>query len=463
MTAPAPRRGAGVARDLAISAACILAPALAAAVAAHLLAGGSASGAAVAGAAAILLAVVAIRFVSTMRVRHGEARYRAIFERAGISMWREDWTAVAESVAELRRAGVADMESHFAARPDELRALKAKVFIKDVNGFTLEETGASGKEAYVGPLSRLLPDTDQTFVQWLVAFARGDRFFRSEAHVIAADGTERDTLFTAMLPGNVAEFADIVVTSLDITHYRQAQAGLMTAEADAARNSRIATANALTASIAHEVNSPLAAILANAQAAQRLLRPAALDVEEVGAALRDIVSQATRARDVVARLTAHFNRSPPQVSPVDVVHAARTANMLVEADLRRLGAVVHLAVEEDLPSVAADLIQVQQVFVNLLLNAAQAMAGRQGACDITVSMRGADEAVVVEVADNGPGVPAESRARIFEPFHSTRSDGMGLGLAICRNFVEAHGGEIRVDTAPGGGALFTFTLPIAAD
>ncbi|CAM2768891.1 Adaptive-response sensory-kinase SasA [Methylobacterium mesophilicum] len=393
--------------------------------------------------------------------RSADRAFEAIYERSGISIWREDWTAVADAVAALRRDGIVDIECHFASHPDELRALRARVIITDVNAFTLEETGAAAKDAYLGSLDRLLPDTDQTFVQWLVAFGRGDRFFRSEAHILGADGRERDVLFTATLPQERAAFADVIVTSLDVTAFKRAQAHLAAADTELARTSRITTVGALSASIAHEVNSPLAAIVANAQAALRWLRRAEPDVVEASLALDDVVSEATRARDVVARTRSYLSNAPRIVAPIDLVQAARDANLLVEREIRSHGATIHLAAEEAIPPVPADLIQIQQIFVNLLVNAAQAMADAPGRKDITIAIRRFAASVVVEVIDTGPGIEPERRARIFEPFHSTKVGGMGMGLAICRNLIDAHGGDIWVDAAPTGGAAFHFMLPLA--
>nr|WP_277819371.1 ATP-binding protein [Pseudoroseomonas vastitatis] len=268
-------------------------------------------------------------------------------------------------------------------------------------------------------------------------------------------------MFTATLPRDLAGFSDIIVTSVDITTYKQAQARLTAAETDAAKTSRISAANALSASIAHEVNSPLAAILANAQAAQRLLRLSPPDITEARAALQDVVSQASRAKEVVARTTSYFSNTSGSLAPVDLVEVARNANLLVETELRSHGAVVHLAAAGELPPVIADIVQIQQVLVNLMLNAAQAMAGRPGKRDITINLLAQASWVTVDVTDTGPGVPLEQRGRIFEPFQSSKPGGMGMGLAICRNCLDAHGGDIWVDEAPGGGAAFHFTLPIA--
>jgi signal transduction histidine kinase len=239
-----------------------------------------------------------------------DARYLAVFERAGISMWREDWSVAAEEVMSLRQRGVMDMEGHFATRPDELRALCSRVMIRDVNAFTVEEAGAAGKHAFIGPLDRLLPHTDQTFVQWLVAFAQGERFFRSEAHITMPDGTVRDTLFAAALPTDLDGFRNIIVTSLDITGYKSQQAKLHAADAEIARASRISTVGALSASIAHEVNSPLAAVIANAQAALRWLRRPDPNVADATEAVSAIVAEATRAKDVVVRTRAFVGNAP---------------------------------------------------------------------------------------------------------------------------------------------------------
>ncbi|MHC2002884.1 sensor histidine kinase [Methylobacterium sp. CM6241] len=415
------------------------------------------------GGGALLALVLAVHRIARWRAaaKQSEARFAAIFERAGISMWREDWTAAARAVMDLRRAGVTDIECYYASRPDELRALCAQVLVTDVNTFTVEETGAADKSAYLGPLDRLLPSTDQTFVQWLVAFGRGDRFFRSEAHVVRADGSEGDTLFTAMLPQDLDGFAEIIVTSLDVTAFKQAQTRFALADTELARASRITTVGALSASIAHEVNSPLAVIVANAEAALRWLRRSEPNVAEASAALDDVVAAATRARDVISRTRAYLGNASSLFAPVDPLQAARDANLLVEREMRVHAATVHIAAEGEIPLIAADPVQVQQVFVNLLLNAAQAMSDSVGRRDIVIALRHESAFVSVAVTDTGPGVAPERRARIFQPFHSTKLGGMGMGLAICRNLIDAHGGDIWIEAAPSGGAAFHFTLPIS--
>ena len=392
-----------------------------------------------------------------------EDRYDAIFERAGISMWLEDWSAAATAVASLLDRGVHDLEGHFATRPDELRALRARVMIKDVNSFTVEEAGVAGKDVFIGSLDKLLPETDQTFVQWLVAIGRGDRFFRSEAHIKTPDGSEKDTLFTAALPEDLSGYSTILVTCLDITTYKREQAKLLGADAEIARASRISTVGALSASIAHEVNSPLAAVVANAQAALRWLQRSRPEIAEAVEAISAIVADATRAKDVVSRTHSFVSNGTTVWAPLDLVAAAREANMLVERDLRRCGATVSLLAEPDLPSARGDMVQIQQVFTNLMLNAAQAMAGRDDGREITVEFKADGPNIRVDVADAGPGIGAKQLERIFDPFYTTKEGGIGMGLAICRNCIDAQGGNIWATSVPGRGAAFHFTLPMHHD
>lgn len=410
-------------------------------------------------AVATLGACVLVARLQLRRLR-AEALHDAVFERAGISMWREDWSAAAQEVAALRERGITDIEAHFAGRPEQLRSLCAKVLIRDVNGFTVEEAGAPGKESFIGPLDRLLPHTDRTFVQWLMAFARGDRFFRSEAHITMPDGSVLDTLFAAALPTEFSGFSDVIVTSLDITAYKGEQVKLRAVDAEIARASRISTVGALSASIAHEVNSPLAAALANAQAALRWLQRSDPNVPDAIEAVSAVVSDAKRARDVVARTRAFIANAPVSVARFDAISTARDAIMLVEQELRALGAAVHLQAERNLPAALGDVIQVQQVMTNLLLNAAQAMAPQSTAKEITVSLRKDGDLVCVEIADTGPGIDPQNLERVFNPFYTTKPDGMGMGLAICRNSIASQGGHIWATTAASGGAVVHFALPL---
>lgn len=400
--------------------------------------------------------------LSLYRRRKDEAETvwrEALFERPGISLWREDWTAVGEAILKLKRAGVHDIEAHFAAHPDEARALRHRVIVKDVNAFTVQTMGARSKADLVGTLDRILPDSDQTFDQWLIAFGRGDAFYRSETHIVRPDGSHLDCLFTAALPTSLEGFRDILVTALDITDYKALQSRLVAAQTDAARASRISTVGALTASITHEINTPLASILANVQAALRWLRRDSPNYPEAERAIERAVADASRTQEVVGRTRDFLSASPPDIQPLDMAETARIATVLIDRELRLHDASVHLDAASDLPKVLADPIQMQQVLVNLLINAVQAMRSCAAPRDVRIVVRKIEDTVRISVTDGGPGVDAALRARLFEPFASDKHDGMGMGLAICRTSVEAIDGRVWLDETASPGATFHVSLP----
>jgi signal transduction histidine kinase len=222
----------------------------------------------------------------------------------------------------------------------------------------------------------------------------------------------------------------------------------------------------LATSIAHEVNQPLAAIASNAEAAIRLLSAAPPDLADVRGAMADIVKDAKRAGEVIARTHSMLKRQRVDYGPQDV-------NALIEgirpvlanyAVARHVGLEIELG--RDLPAVQGHGVQLQQVITNLLMNAIDAVpdaappvdpvAGRVG---LTTSADGQGGAVVVRVTDNGVGLSPEALARIFEPFYTTKAKGLGMGLSIARTIVEAHGGRLWATANPDRGATFCFMLP----
>jgi signal transduction histidine kinase len=389
-------------------------------------------------------------------------RWNAIlFQRSGVSLWREDWSAARDQVLRLLDSGVTDIQSYFASRPDELRDIRRSVIVKDVNDHAVQRAGAAKKDQLLGSLEALLPDTDHTFVQWLIAFAEGDTFYRSETHITMPDGKEVDVLFFAGLPANMKDFEDILVSDIDISEYKATQARLLRAQQDLARASRISTIGALTASIAHEVNSSLAAIVSSSEAALRWLSRKTPDMAEAQVALQNTLSAATRAMTVVERTRAFLSNEPATVSRNDIATIVQDSVLLTDRELRRHGVAVHIDVPDGLPPVVADAINIQQVIVNLMMNAAQAMSGQTRARDLAISARQEGDRVLVAISDEGPGIPEDDLPRIFQPFYSTRQGGMGMGLAICKSCIEAHGGRISAFNKADGGAVFQFDLPAA--
>jgi two-component system, NtrC family, sensor kinase len=229
-----------------------------------------------------------------------------------------------------------------------------------------------------------------------------------------------------------------------------------------ARASRLTTMGAMTASIAHEINQPLAAIAANANAGLRWLARSSPDIEEVHAALKRINTDAHRAGEIIQSVRSIFKKAPQQGALVDVNTLIQEVLGLVHGDLMSHQVAVKTDLERDLLPVRADRVQLQQVVLNLITNAIEAMSTVDGQPRLlTVSTRPHErDGVLIRVQDSGPGIDPGGLERIFDAFFSTKSSGMGMGLFICRSIVEAHGGHLWATSAGPGGAAFNLVLPV---
>jgi PAS domain S-box-containing protein len=243
---------------------------------------------------------------------------------------------------------------------------------------------------------------------------------------------------------------------VDITARRQAEE----ARRELAHASRLSLVGELTASIAHEINQPLGAILSNADAAEMLLESAPPSLDQVRAILGDIRKDDLRASEVIRRLRTLLKKRAMEVQPVDLNEVSSDVVLLVRAESRRRGVTVESVPADDLPLVRGDKVHLQQVLLNLVVNGMEAMADVPGEKKVTVHATVTEDgSAEVFVSDTGPGIPPNRLPRLFDPFFSTKNEGMGLGLSIARSLVEAHGGTIWAENNPDGGATFRFTLP----
>ena len=254
-----------------------------------------------------------------------------------------------------------------------------------------------------------------------------------------------------------------VVTLTDFTTRKRAEVEAQMHRAEAAHASRAATLGELAAGLAHELNQPLAAILTNVQASRRLLTTQPSRVKLLGEILDDIAADDVRAAEVIRRMRALLQKGPVDVQPLDLNELAGDVLRLVASDaiLRRVR--LHQHLEPDLPGISGDRVQLQQVILNLVVNGLEAMSETNSASRHLVirTAQPEDTWVEITVRDHGPGIPAEVLSRIYEPFFSTKRDGLGMGLSICRSIAEAHGGRLQASNHPDGGATLAFGLPIA--
>lgn len=253
----------------------------------------------------------------------------------------------------------------------------------------------------------------------------------------------------------------IVETDTDITDRLTAERALLQTQKDLAHAGRVATVSALTTTLAHEINQPLAAIVTNTNAALRWLRRPEPELGEVEAALERTRASGDRAAAIVNQARNFLARRDSTVEPIDAAEAIREALLLVERELRDHAMTLRVHLPAGLPQVRADRVQLQQVIVNLVLNATHAMAQVPPLRRVLTIRASRDTPghLLVEVEDQGPGIAPDFLPRLFAPFESRRKGGMGLGLAICRAAIEASGGVLSAKSEAGHGATFRFTLP----
>jgi len=222
---------------------------------------------------------------------------------------------------------------------------------------------------------------------------------------------------------------------------------------------RVATAGELATSLAHEVNQPLAAIVANAQAGRRFLSGGGATRAEMDEILVDIAQQGVRASEVIKRLRSFLLKRPGEQRALDVDAEVRAALPLIRRELQDHAVEVRLDLDAEHARVHGDPVQLQQVLINLLKNACEAMSSSSGPRVVTLRTRAAASHASIEVRDTGPGVPADLMPRLFQPFVTTKPMGMGLGLPICKSIAESHGGTLTAQVAEEGGMSFKIVLP----
>jgi two-component system sensor kinase FixL len=389
-----------------------------------------------------------------------EERYRAIFESTAVALWEEDYSKLAAALDALPRQGIQDIEAYLADNPGFIEACVGLIKTLDVNAAAVRLVRADSKAQLITSLpSVFLPDSLPMLKSLLLAIANRADVFEGETQIRTFDAERRSVLVAARFPPGLCRFERVMVSVMDITERNKVQAALDEARAELAHISRVTMLGELTASIAHEVNQPLTAVVSGGEAGLRWLDRPSPDLMEVRANIEEIIAQGRRAGDVVRRLRALSKNSDPQRTALDINEVIRDAVSLVERELRERDVLLRLELEPGLPEISADQVQLQQVIINLVINAMHAMA-TVDVREVCVASRSPSEGMVqVSVSDCGIGLSEDAMSRLFAAFYTTKPQGMGMGLSICRSIVEAHGGRIRAERNAGPGATFHLCLP----
>jgi PAS domain S-box-containing protein len=399
-------------------------------------------------------------------LHESERRYRNIFETAGVSIWEEDFSQVTAAIDELKAQGVRDFRQYLAAYPAFVRHAISMVKIVDVNDATVKLFGAQSKDALLRSLHAIFtPETQDVFAAELVAIADGRTSFASETVLQNLQGDTLTVLLTMTFPPQPATLDRVLVSVTDVTERKQAEEALRRAQAELAHVTRVMTVGELAASIAHEVNQPLTGVITNGNACLRWLGRTPPDLDEAQEAVRRMIRDGSRASEVMARIRTLLRKAEPQKTRLAINDVIEEVIALAESEVRRNRVLLKTDLAADFPPVLADRIQLQQVLLNLTLNGMEAMRTVTDRSRelIIRSQKEETDAIRVAVQDAGVGIDPQDLERIFTAFVTTKPEGLGMGLAISRSIIEAHGGRLWATPNAGPGATFQFTLPISGE
>jgi signal transduction histidine kinase len=259
------------------------------------------------------------------------------------------------------------------------------------------------------------------------------------------------------------ELVEFVGTVIDVTERKRAEGErerLRQVQADLAHLTRVTTMGELTASLAHEIKQPISAAVTDAKTCLRWLCRDDPELAEARDAASRMVKDVTRAAEITSRISLLFKKGALQRELVDVNELIREMFVLLRSEANRYSISVRTELAEDLPKVMADRVQLQQVFMNLMLNGIDAMMGTTGGRELTIKSEISDGQLLISVSDTGVGLPPEQADQVFSAFFTTKDNGTGLGLPISRSIIESHGGRLWAAENCGQGATFQFTLPI---
>jgi PAS domain S-box-containing protein len=373
---------------------------------------------------------------------------------------------VAERTADLRRSEAYLAE---AQRLTHTGSWACNIFTREIHHSSEEHSRLYGFDPDKGLPSfeefhqRIHPEDRAGVTETLERACRAGIDCEAHFRVVLPDGTTKyvhsigHPVFNAS--GDVVEYVGIL---MDVTERRRAdeeRERLRQVQADLAHVTRVTTLSELTASLAHEIKQPISAAVTNAKTCLRWLGRDNPDVAEASEAASRLVKDVARAADIISRISGLFKKGAPQRELVDVNELVQEMIVLLRNEAHRYSISIRTKLAEDLPTVMADRVQLQQVFMNLMLNGIDAMKETGGGSELTIKSEACDAQLLVSVSDTGVGLPPEQADQIFRAFFTTKDNGTGMGLPISRSIIESHGGRLWATGAPGRGATFQFTLP----
>jgi PAS domain S-box-containing protein len=387
-----------------------------------------------------------------------QVRNSSLFELSSISFAEMDFGPTLPILEDLRRAGVRDLRTYFADHPEELAHCLGLIRTTRVNTALAKLMGyADLAELAAKPPGENAEDGPDVQLQQLEMIYAGRTTLNGHTVLIGKDGLRIPVYFSVSTLGDGLHLSSLV----DLTERERIEELRRGAQAELARANRVATLGAYSASIAHELNQPVASLLMDARTGLRTLQGDAPNAERAARVLERINQAAQRIAAIIARARDTIVAGERAAEPVDVCALASEMRELLDRQLRSVRATIEVRCAAGTPLVLADRVNLQQVLVNLVSNAADALRDSSGARRILVSVQPVEEGVEVRVEDTGLGIAEAHLDKLFQPFFTTKAGGIGMGLQICRSIVEGMGGRLEAGNRPEGGAWFRFTLAAA--
>jgi len=393
-----------------------------------------------------------------------EQKYRTFFETAGFAIWEADWSETMRMAAR-GTAGSPDLRAFLLANPELVQAAVSKAVIRHANQAAADLFDASSRADLAGLnlCGRYQPDCMPAFADLLSRLAGGEREAENEVRLKTLHDKVLDVVLRVTHLPNSGDWSHVLVMAFDVTERNETRARIAQTSAELAHASRVSLLGQLAASITHEVNQPLTAIINYGKSGLSWMSRPEPDLAETATCLARVVDNGNRAADVIRRVKALARKTTPEAECFNVKELVADALGLVQAEARSLNVTLLTNIEEPVPQAYGDRVQIQQVLVNLLVNGLHAMREvEQRKRELRVDVRQDDGGMLnIGVHDVGTGLPDGDAARIFAPFFTTKQDGMGMGLAICRSIIEAQGGSIQARNNAGPGATVSFSVPVA--
>lgn len=388
-------------------------------------------------------------------------RFHSVFDGTAIGFWEIDLTNVRDHMARMEREAP-DLAARIAGDTGIVRRVLDYTPVLAMNEKARQILAFDRATTDGLSMGRWCPDASlEVWNAVLLGYLAGKASFEGETLMRREDGSLFDVLISVAYPKNREEHVIVVVGLVDISERVEREHALAQARNDLAHAARVSMLGEMVASITHEVNQPLAAVVTSGNAALRWLGRGAPDVEEARLAIRQLIGEAERAAHIIQRTRQMACKETGEARVFDLHAMLREVADITRSQVKGAGATLALDLGSAPGEMVGDRIQLQQVVINLIVNAAQAMATMpDGMRTIVVRTGREGECVSIAVEDSGPGLGTIAPDRLFEAFFTTRKDGMGMGLSVSKSIVESHGGTIAARPRAQGGTVFCVSLPV---